>query len=470
MITYYSWQRCAVIFVSGLLLLGSAGSFAADKDLLDILLSNGSISQEQYDELLQKQQLQAEDLTAPQPAAPAADSGVAVTLDDTGFRAISNDGDYAIKIGARVHAEYSNHSGDGYLRDIGVNEPENGTSLRRARLESSGIVAREWGWAAEVDFANDEVAVKDFWLRYLGFEGLSITVGNQKQPYSLSIEMSSNDIPYIERSVADFLLAPFVDRAVGLRVDTSGDHWFFAGGVFGEALSRDFDDFDDSDDDDLRRTQGWGTSGRFVYAPVIADREVLHLGVRASYRNLEDNPVLRIRDKTTRISDLSIVDTGKISNYDDAFLYGPEFAYSRGPFAVFGEYNDVSLGREGDPTADYNSWYIGSSWWLTGESLASAYRIDSGEFKRVDPASPFSRAGGTGAWELSARYASIDLTDKAIIGGEEEVLTLGVNWYPINNVRFMFDWSTILDTDKSNAVREEADRISFIQMRAQLTY
>jgi len=59
---------------------------------------------------------------------------------------------------------------------------------------------------------------------------------------------------------------------------------------------------------------------------------------------------------------------------------------------------------------------------------------------------------------------------KAIIGGEEDVLTLGVNWYPINNVRFMFDWSTILDTDKSNAVREEADRISFMQLRAQLTF
>jgi spermidine/putrescine-binding protein len=60
-------------------------SAAADKELLDILLSNGAIDQAQYEELLAKEELTKED-------------AVAVTLDKKGFRLKS--------------AQASGHSGD----------------------------------------------------------------------------------------------------------------------------------------------------------------------------------------------------------------------------------------------------------------------------------------------------------------------------------------------------------------------
>jgi phosphate-selective porin OprO and OprP len=67
------------------------------------------------------------------------------------------------------------------------------------------------------------------------------------------------------------------------------------------------------------------------------------------------------------------------------------------------------------------------------------------------PSRPFSLQGGSrGAWELAARYSDADLnwhtTQLAttsqlpgVLGGDERVLALAVNWYLNRNVRLMLD-------------------------------
>ena len=55
-----------------LMLLAAAQAHAADKELLDILLGNGAITQAQHDLLMQKESLSAADMVAPAAAAPAA--------------------------------------------------------------------------------------------------------------------------------------------------------------------------------------------------------------------------------------------------------------------------------------------------------------------------------------------------------------------------------------------------------------
>ena len=48
------------------------------------------------------------------------------------------------------------------------------------------------------------------------------------------------------------------------------------------------------------------------------------------------------------------------------------------------------------------------------------------------------------AWELAARFSSIDLTDGPVDGGEMDILSLGVNWWlsPIFNVNFNYRFIT----------------------------
>ena len=419
---------------------------AADKELLDVLLANGAITQAQYDTLLDKPKLTKEDVMP-----------VRVSLGPKGFDAQSADGDYAIKIGTRMHFQASGHSGD---LPSGV-EATDGTEFRRARIETSGKIAGDFKWAAEADFADNEVSLKDFKLGYTGIDNTTVYIGHQKQPYSLSVEMSSNDIPFIERSVDNALIIPFTDRALGVRMDTWGEHWFLAAGVFGESV-----DANRNDD------EGMGVSGRFVYAPVIEDERTVHLGVCAAMKTPSaGDQSFRIRDETTHQSNLRIVDTGTIGPVDKALMYGAEAGFVFDALSVVGEYNTLTLERDGASDLDFDSWHVFGAWTLTGESRAAAYRIDAGEFKRIRPAEPFNWDDGTwGAWELGLRYAQINLNDGAFIGGEESVLTSALNWYLNDNMRVMFEYSRILDTDGSTLLRDAAEGLNIFQFRTQYTF
>src|SRR4030095_3208268 len=63
-----------------------------------------------------------------------------------------------------------------------------------------------------------------------------------------------------------------------------------------------------------------------------------------------------------------------------------------------------------------------------------------------------------GIWELAARWSELDLDYRAgaagtapgassIRGGKQEILTVGINWYPNNNVRFLADFQHV-DVDR----------------------
>jgi phosphate-selective porin OprO/OprP len=420
---------------------------AQDRELSDAPLGNGVITQEQYDEPVE-------------PGVQSQDDGAAravITFDQGGLSVSSADGLFAFEIGARLHADFAWHSGDS---STGV-EATDGTELRRARIELSGMFHGDWRWVAETDLADNDVSVKDFWLRYQGLDRIRLTVGHQKQPYSLALEMSSNDIPFIERSIANDLIVPFVDRAIGIRADAWGARWFAAGGLFGESVSPG------SSGD-----EGWGFVGRYVFAPVIEADRVLHLGLRGAYREPANAASsVRIRDETAHVSSLHIVDTGVLTGVDSVTLFGPEVAYVNGPFSLVGEYNHASVSRAGADDLDFSSWQLDATWSLTGESRAATYRIDDGELKRLTPARDFSRGGrGSGAWELAARYASIDLNDDGITGGREETFTAGANWYINPSIRLLFAWTRILATDGSTPFRAGAEGINVFSIRAQYAF
>jgi phosphate-selective porin OprO/OprP len=410
---------------------------------------------------------------------------VQVSLGSGGLKLQTKDGRFKFQLGGRVHVDGTYHLGD-TPGDVATGnpapadfqnvDPTDGAEIRRARLGAKATVWDVWNWVGEVDFADNETTIKDFSLSYTGFENTAITVGNQKQPYSLSLEMSSNDIPFVERSV-DNGQNDNVDRAIGLRVDTNGDHWFAAAGIFGDTAAPQKTPGD----------EGWGVAGRVVYAPIIEDREVVHLGFRTAFRRpAEEDKTLRIRDETTHMSNYRVVDTGEQDNIDSLVLFGPEAAISVGPLWVFGEYSRAHIRRNGFDTAEFDSGHIAAAWTLTGESRATTYSIKSGEFKGIKPTHNFSLSkGGAGAWEIAIRYAYLNLNDGgssnpgAIQGGEEQTLSTALNWYVNPNVRFMLNWNHIIETDISDsptipaarrASTKEAQGMDIFTLRAQFNF
>jgi phosphate-selective porin OprO/OprP len=95
----------------------------------------------------------------------------------------------------------------------------------------------------------------------------------------------------------------------------------------------------------------------------------------------------------------------------------------------------------------FDGWYGEASWVLTGESRG--WSSAAGAFTGPKPRVNFSLAGdGWGAFEVAARYSDLDLNDNAglvgsavpaggIRGGEQRIVTMGLNWYPDPVLKFM---------------------------------
>jgi phosphate-selective porin OprO/OprP len=171
----------------------------------------------------------------------------------------------------------------------------------------------------------------------------------------------------------------------------------------------------------------------------------------------------------------------------DVQTYGAELSAVYGPFTVQAEYMDAHYNRKagsillanlagnyapGGTSLDFNSYYVYGTLFLTGETRASAYQVtelNPGAFGPVKIKSPFS-AGGWGAFEIGARFSVMNLNNgpfqgayfsnllalapntatrlavanASVLGGREENLTVGLNWYPDPGFRVMANWTRVM--------------------------
>ncbi|WP_020158381.1 MULTISPECIES: OprO/OprP family phosphate-selective porin [Methylobacter] len=397
---------------------------------------------------------------------------VKVKLDKKGVQFETADKNFQFKLGGRIHADASYSSGDDYLDSKGNHvEANDGTEIRRARMEFTGVFFKDWEFKSQVDFADNSVGVKDMFLQYHGLKALeiplAITVGQQKQAFSRELQESSNDLMFMERSLMDVLNAPTVDRAIGLNVASLNKDWTGQVGIYGDTVT--------PNKEKNMADEGWGISSRWTYAPINEKTKVIHLGVAGNYRvpdhkdDVNDKD-LRFSYETSHMSNLNLIDTGHIEDVNNIKMVGLEANALYGPFTVGGEYTHMWLDRkDGSDNLEFDGWYGEASWTLTGESR----KYKKGKFYHVDPKKPFSLAnGGLGAWELAARYAEVDLTDYSK-GGQMSNITVALNWYVNNNIRFMADYNRALEVENSPLTTVgggQPDNLDTFMLRGQLYF
>ena len=155
---------------------------------------------------------------------------------------------------------------------------------------------------------------------------------------------------------------------------------------------------------------------------------------------LNDRPELRI-DPTTLVS------TGALADVSAAQVYSAEAAGTYGPLFFQGEYFWFNIDRNEFaplPSLKFQGGYGEVAYTLTGETRR--YNAGSASYAGILPANPFSLSGGGwGAWEIAARFSTIDLNDQlatanGVAGGRQTIYTLALNWYANRNVRLMFDY------------------------------
>ena len=243
------------------------------------------------------------------------------------------------------------------------------------------------------------------------------------------------------------------DGRAGAALMANGERWSLYTAVTGNLVN--LSTFDEQ----------LGFVGRGTFLPYKTKQSLLHIGANAnvivtpaatgpSLAGLGAATPVRLRERPElRVDGTRLVDTGAI-DADQLTAFGLELALQHKAATLQAEHFWIDVDRRASPLADpsFSGWYLQGAWTITGESRR--YNTANGGFDSPRVTKPFKLGGDPGAWELAARYSVLDLNYRAgglgtvpipaaIRGGEQKILSLGVNWYPNNTVRFLADYQHV---------------------------
>ena len=356
--------------------------------------------------------------------------------------------------------------------------------VRRIRLGAEGTMPGDFGYKVEVDFANN-VGFGDAFVSYSPPKlPLSIRLGNFETLDGLEQITSSNNITFLERATFNdaFLNSRRLGAAIALK--SGNDDWRGEVGLF---TAHSIDSTFDND--------GWIGAARLVYAPKALGGQ-LHLGLNYQHREFASNnggvvsasvnapsanQLARYRARPgSQLTDIRFVDTGSFAAKRDRIVGVEAAAIFKGLYLT-GEAQwlkakgytagQTAAGLDGFsggnlavvPTSDpgFFGVYGEIGYFLTGETRA--YKRGDGTWSRTKVLNPINK-GGSGAFQIAARIDYLDLDDDPLIngltnnfatgatslaglgarlgrGGKQTGYQLGLNWHPIDYIRFMIDYA-----------------------------
>ena len=348
-------------------------------------------------------------------------------------------GKKSFKVHGRMHWDVGYY---GEVKDQDVYG--SGTNIRRARLGFKGK-ADDFSFTATFDKGasakaaedvGDQTSIDEIHFSYHPTKTMKLSVGKLKMPMYFEEAISSNDLSFIERSVA---IDIFSDKQFGPKrpavrfttYDKKLGYFFGAAHGFGPENK-----IDNADGNKLNTV-------RAAFAPVLSKTEVVHFGAwaatvdfgagyAASLCKLEYRAELNVTDakplKTSSIHSGNNVCEG-------AQHYGLEAAYlgQGGQFWALGEYTDYTAFRSGVDGADVPDYNADSSTFSMGYVLngKKRYSIKKAAFKAPKVKGKWPNKG-SGVWEVATRYSHVDMDDNGsslILGGVMDNYTLGLNWY-----------------------------------------
>ncbi|HET7808972.1 MAG TPA: porin [Steroidobacteraceae bacterium] len=341
---------------------------------------------------------------------------------------------------------------------------DDGFVVRRARFGVEGTIAKDFNYKllAELGGSGTEgpAKINDAWISYSGFAPFTVQLGAFAPPANMDDSTSAEDILFLERASSAELSRSLAaaDGRLGVAVKANGARWM-GSLAFTTRTVNDTEVFD---------AQA-AAVGRVGFLVAKGDGYNVHLGASGTYVfSLADqgegtsprHPV-RFRDRAeVRVDGVRLIDTGSI-DADHVSVLGAELAANWKSFYLQGEHFWYDVTRPASVTlADpsFTGYYLQGSWLLTGENRR--YNMATGAFQGPRVKNPVSSAGGFGAFELAARYSRMNLDFEeglegaaapagAVRGGDQEVWTLGVNWFPNPNVKVMLNY-ILIDVDRLN--------------------
>ena len=367
--------------------------------------------------------------------------GAGLSVDTKGIGYATDDKSMQFRIGGRYQEDFSAASTSPRLRSTATTPlvGADGIDSRRAFVEAYLTLNNGVSVAFQYDFANATQPIQDGVLSYHAPNtNVIYSIGNFKEPFSLNQLISDNNTTFTERSLMDGLVP---GRNFGGAVAAYGDKWTATGGVYAGNANNTLTD------------NGFSGTARVTYAPIIEKNQLLHFGVAASYRSLDQLATTSFSSRPEDQLERALVSTGTLKGADSIERINGEAIYQFANVRVQGEYTYLNVsGLSGTADRSFQGGYVEGAWVVNGGGrpyrVAAPYGSEMAVLQgvQVEEGQRVSK-GGFGVFELGVRYSALDLNDRSPSvaaqrsnGGSEQDLTAGLNWYPDRNIRMMADY------------------------------
>lgn len=397
----------------------------------------------------------------------------------------TKDGKYSASIIALVQADAATFDKSAVTGPKGTPVlSRSGFNFRRAQIGVQGSIAGDFNYQFMYDFGGaggqesgaeniitsstppvvavnpSEGRVKSAFVSYRGIlDPFIFKIGAFPTPANLGDATDSADLPLNERA-SPAQLSRSLDADDGrdsVGFQGNGSIWFFSSYLTSDTFGKGQLEGQEAyvgraavapiQDPDSNFNVHLGGNLGYVFHPEGVNPNACTTVAPACYLvSFSDRPELREWN-------VNWISSGSI-NAKTAYSAGLEGAVSYGPFLLEGENFWYGINRRdasaGQSNPIFSGWYIEGTWVFTGETRA--YNMTSASFTRPVPSSDFDPAAGAwGAWEVAARYSDTDLdyhldslvSADQVKGGDQQIWSAGLNFYPSYNLKFMFDWQNV---------------------------
>jgi phosphate-selective porin OprO and OprP len=404
------------------------------------------------------------------PPAAAESARVKVSMPEGRPTIATADGRVSLAIGGLVQFDMG-----GYFQHPNQNTQfprlNDGVNLHRGRLYFVGKFDDFW-LNITPDFGGSPDGAPTLYeanINYTGFKPVTATVGYFHPFVSLSDATFPGDLLFLERaSIINIERSVAADKQRASLGGNAATEDYFAsayltGPLFGAQRPS------------LLNGEQVGLVGRLATRPYHDEDWNIHTefsGQMAFHPNVNANGTPGVSRTTLTLADFPelqidfnpLVSTGPLSARS-ANVYGGALGASWRNFLVQGEYYQISLNQSKlpgvpSPRLGFNGGYVEGGWVMTGEPIPYDVARAAWAGPKVDH--PFSlEDGGIGAWELAARYSTVDLNSNVvpgvpqsvtggIYGGQQQIAALALSWYPNDWLRFMLQFQHV-DVSKLNS-------------------
>jgi len=333
-----------------------------------------------------------------------------------------------------------------------------GSNFRRAQLGLQGKVFGDWSYYVNIDYGSGGSTgtetpghIQQAYIEYDGFGPFVFRIGAHPPSTGLDDSYSASDQLLMERSAPGDLTRNMAggDGRDSIELLYVSDRLYGSLAYTGDKVQ----------ETTLLSDEQQALVGRIAYSPVVNSdwRWVVSLAGTDVFRPGDSNgsvasprpfsisnpPEVNLDDNSTKLVSVSN------ANVTDAWAWNLESAVTYNNFLAQAGYFKYGMDLRGVTTLrgqGFDGWYVEGSWVLSGESRG--WSAANAAFTGPKPRVNFSpNNGGWGAFELAARYSTLDLNDNAgvvggalpaggVRGGEQRISTLGLNWYPNQALKF----------------------------------